>query len=170
MALSLYDASVGPFRQMLRSTENVLGAWRAHCERNDIAPDDILETRLIEDMLPFRYQVLAVPHHSLGALRGIEEGVFDHAAPGSGDEDLRALEELIARTRAGLDTYAPEAVNGLAGRTVQFRITGNSVPFQASSFLLSFALPSFYFHVTMTYGLLRMRGAPIGKRDFLALG
>ena len=170
MPHSLYDASVGTFQQMLRSTDNVLAGWRAHCETTGLAPDDILETRLIDDMLPFRFQVLSVAHHSLGALQGIEEGVFEVTPPGSGDEDLRALEELVAQTRAGLDAYTPEAVDGFAGRTVEFRFTGNSVPFEASNFLRSFSLPNFYFHVTMAYGLVRMRGAPIGKRDFLGLG
>jgi hypothetical protein len=33
--------------------------------------------------------------------------------------------------------------------------------------LLTFSLPNFFFHASMTYGILRSKGVPLGKRDFL---
>ena len=41
------------------------------------------------------------------------------------------------------------------------------IPFTAEGFLLSFSLPNFYFHATTAYDILRSKGVPIGKRDFL---
>ena len=41
------------------------------------------------------------------------------------------------------------------------------LPFTAEGFILSFSLPNFYFHAATAYDLLRMKGAPFGKRDFL---
>jgi hypothetical protein len=38
--------------------------------------------------------------------------------------------------------------------------------FTSESFILSFSLPNFHFHATTTYAILRMKGAPIGKRDY----
>ena len=32
---------------------------------------------------------------------------------------------------------------------------------------MSFSLPSFYFHVTTAYDILRTKGVPVGKMDFL---
>ena len=34
-------------------------------------------------------------------------------------------------------------------------------------FLLDFAYPNFYFHITTTYDILRHRGVDIGKWDFI---
>jgi hypothetical protein len=34
-------------------------------------------------------------------------------------------------------------------------------------YLQQFALPNFFFFVTTAYNILRHRGVPIGKRDFL---
>ena len=34
-------------------------------------------------------------------------------------------------------------------------------------YLLGFALPNFYFHVTTAYDILRHNGVEIGKRDFI---
>ena len=31
----------------------------------------------------------------------------------------------------------------------------------------AFALPSLFFHITTAYAILRHRGVPLGKRDFL---
>jgi len=40
-----------------------------------------------------------------------------------------------------------------------------STPGQA--YLLHFALPNFFFHLTTAYAILRHNGVEIGKRDFL---
>ena len=39
--------------------------------------------------------------------------------------------------------------------------------FTAEDYLLSFALPNFYFHAATAYDILRWKGLPIGKRDFI---
>ena len=39
--------------------------------------------------------------------------------------------------------------------------------FSGEDYLLTFALPNFYFHVTTTYAILRNAGVKIGKLDFL---
>ena len=81
MSISLYDATVGTYRQILGATANVLDKGRAHCEANDISLDDIVQMQLIDDMLPFQFQVVSVAHHSLGALKGVEAGAFSPAEP-----------------------------------------------------------------------------------------
>jgi hypothetical protein len=32
---------------------------------------------------------------------------------------------------------------------------------------MTFSLPNFFFHASTAYGILRMKGLPVGKRDFL---
>ena len=71
MGLALYDATVGTYRQILGAIEGVLNKGREHCEANGIDLNDVVETRLIDDMLPFRFQVISVAHHSLGAMKGV---------------------------------------------------------------------------------------------------
>ncbi|MEL7512219.1 MAG: DUF1993 family protein, partial [Cyanobacteria bacterium J06554_3] len=34
-------------------------------------------------------------------------------------------------------------------------------------FLTSFAMPNFFFHMNTAYNLLRQKGVPIGKREYL---
>ena len=51
MSTSLYDATVGSFRQILGATANVLEKGRAHCEASGIPLEDVVQMRLIDDML-----------------------------------------------------------------------------------------------------------------------
>jgi hypothetical protein len=39
--------------------------------------------------------------------------------------------------------------------------------FTAEAYLLSFAMPNFYFHATTAYDILRAQGVSLGKPDFV---
>ena len=165
MTISLYDATVGSFMRTLEAVGGFLEKGRAHCESSGIDLNDVVETRLHPDMLPFRFQIVSVAHHSRGALNGVQEGVFRPPRPA--DEDYAALQQLVADAHDNLSQLSPDAVNALEGKDLNFELGSNRLPFVAEDFLLSFSLPNFYFHATTAYDILRMQGAPIGKRDFL---
>ena len=165
MPVSLYDASVGTYLQILASVEGVLDKGREHCEANGIDLGEVVEMRLIDDMLPFRFQLISVTHHSLGAIQGVEAGVF--SPPTMNDLDYGGLRDMVGNARKALAEYSADTVNALAGKEMEFRMGSRAMPFVAEDFLLTFSLPNFYFHATTTYDMLRMKGTPIGKGDFL---
>ena len=68
------------------------------------------------------------------------------------------------RLSAGL---APQAFDGAESRKVTLSFGDFKPEFQGDAYLLSFALPNFYFHVATAYGILRNQGVKIGKLDFL---
>ena len=127
MALSLYDVTVVSFQQTLGAVAGFLDRGLAHCGDNDIDPAVIDETRLHPDMFPFRFQVVSVAHHTLGALKGAQAGQF---APPSdpGPLDYAGLQALVAQAREGLAALTPEAVNALEGRDVVFEARGFKLP------------------------------------------
>ena len=138
----------------------------AFCTTNGIDLNEMVESRLFADMLPFRFQIVSVAHHSLGAIEGLKKGVF--TPPGQTDPlDYRALQKLVADTITGLQRLTPSDVNGLEGREVVFSFRDRQIPFTAETFVLSFSLPNFFFHATTAYDILRTKGVPLGKRDFL---
>ncbi|MCY4142881.1 MAG: DUF1993 domain-containing protein [Gammaproteobacteria bacterium] len=165
MSFSLYDATVQTFHQILSSTEVVLAKGKEHYQKAGGNADEVLDVQLIEDMLPFRFQVISVAHHSLGALKGATSGEF--GPPQVAQLDYSGLQGLIQESLRGLDEFSKDSVNGLEGRRVTFKMGGMEIPFNAEDFLLSFSLPNFYFHATTTYDILRMKGVQLGKRDFL---
>jgi hypothetical protein len=166
MSTSLYDLSVASYLQTLPAVAGFLDRGHAHFTEQGVDPNEVVDARLFPDMFPFRFQVQSVAHHSLGAIEGVRSGEFSPPA-NLPELDYRGLQKLVADTREALQRLQPADVNGRAGRDVVFKFRDRQVPFTAENFLLSFSLPNFYFHAATAYDILRMKGVPIGKRDFL---
>jgi uncharacterized protein len=166
MALSLYDVTIPSFRQTLGAIAGLLVTAESFCAEKGLAPQDIIEARLAQDMLPFAYQVKSTAVHSLGAIEGVRRGVFspDMTPP---PQTFTALRSRIAETLAALETIQPAEVEAFIGRDMRFEFRERRLEFTAENFLLSFSLPNFYFHAATAYDILRWKGALIGKRDFM---
>ena len=166
MAFSLYDATVANYVQILGAVGGFLEKSLTHFHEKGIDLAEIVETRLTPDMLPLRFQIISVTHHSRGAMEAAKNGVF---APSLGKPNLdyAALQALVAEARDELSVLRPEAVNALLGHDLTFRVGDRTLPFTAEGFLMSFSLPNFFFHATTAYDILRHKGAPLGKRDFM---
>lgn len=166
MSFSLHDASVRRFLQTLGAVAGLLDKAEAFCGERGIAPETLIETRLIDDMLPFGYQVKSTVVHSLGAIEGVRKGVFSPDFT-PWPTDFAGLRARVAGARSALEVVTPEEVDGFLGKDMRFEIGERIMPFTAEGFLLSFSLPNFYFHATTAYDLLRSEGVAIGKRDYL---
>ena len=167
MAISFYDMSVGTYLQTLGAMNGFLEKGRAHCEANGIDLKEVVETRLYPDMNPFRFQVFAAVHMTLGALKGLEAGRFSAAraacrsstTPASSSSS-RIPETTSRRSHARAWTRSRKT-------QVTFQVGDFKMLFTAANFVLSFSLPNLFFHATTAYDMLRMKGAPLGKIDFL---
>ena len=166
MPFSLYTATVPSCRQILGAVSGMLGTAEAFCTEKGIAPHHIIQARLAEDMQPFAYQVKSTAVHSLGAIEGVRRGVFspDTTPP---PESFGALKTRIAETLTALEAIEAAEVDAFVGRDVRFAFGDRHVDYTAEDFLLSFSQPNFYFHAATTYDILRWKGVPIGKRDFM---
>jgi hypothetical protein len=166
MAISLHDVTVQSYLQALGGVAGFLDRGLAHCMDNGLNPEEIVETRLFPDMLPFRFQVQSVAHHSRGAIEGVRAGLFapPPAIPPLGYAELQ---KMVAEAKAMLESVTPEEINGLEGRDMAFALGEHRLAFTVENFLLSFSLPNFYFHAATAYDILRMKGVPLGKRDYM---
>ena len=165
MSLSLYAATVPSYCQILDAVGRLLGTAEAWCVDRGLAPNDIIQARLAQDMLPFAYQVKSTAVHSLGAIEGVRKGVFFPDTTPS-PETFAGLKARIADTLAALSAIEAAEVDAFVGRDMRFSFGNRHLDFTAENFLLSFSQPNFYFHATTAYDILRWKGLPIGKRDF----
>lgn len=166
MATSLYDMSVASYLQTLGGVTNFLEKGAHFAQENDLDLNAIVETQLRPDMRPFRFQLVSVAHHSLGAIKGLQSGLFE-PPPSLPDLDYAGLQSLVSDAARELEGFSREEIDALAGRHVLFKVSSMEIPFTAENFVLSFSLPNFYFHATTAYDILRMKGVPLGKLDFL---
>ncbi|NKF23374.1 DUF1993 domain-containing protein [Solimonas marina] len=166
MTISLFDATVPNYLQILDASIHVLERGQQHCTEHGIDLQGIVETRLFDDMLPFRFQIHSIAHHSGGALDALQNGLFEPPARRSGD-DYAALQALLVTTRDRIAGLSPADVNARSGAEVVFRVGEFQRSFTAENFVMSFSMPNFHFHAATAYDILRMKGVPLGKRDFM---
>ncbi|MEQ1784974.1 MAG: DUF1993 family protein, partial [Hyphomonadaceae bacterium] len=57
--------------------------------------------------------------------------------------------------------------NALEDKDVIFNLGEMQLPFTGEGFLLTFSLANMHFHATTAYDIFRMKGAPLGKKDYL---
>jgi hypothetical protein len=167
VAISIYDMVVPSYQQTLDAVAKYLDKGLAHCKEKGTDPREIVETRLYEDMQPFRFQIRSVVHHSVGALEGIRAGRFEPPKEPPAVPDYAALQAHVAEAREKMQKFTPDDINGLETKDLVFALGERQLPFNAVGFLSSFSLPNFYFHATTAYDILRSKGVPVGKRDYL---
>jgi uncharacterized protein len=166
VTISLYDATIPAYLQILGSVDHLIDKARAHMAEHGVSEEELVQARLAPDMQPLAYQIKASAEHSRGAIEGVRAGVFtpQTVLPPQTFDDLRAK---IHDARGFLAALDPAEVNGFVGRDMRFEFRDRKIPFTAEGFLLSFAQPNFYFHATTAYDVLRHKGVKIGKPDFL---
>ncbi len=167
MALSLHSALVPSMLQILGSLDKMLEKAQAWCDDHEHAHSELIEARLIDDMLPFAYQVKSCWAHSALAIHGVREGMFSpETSPPP--NSFGGLQDKVREAAATLGAVTEDELEALTTKPVQFRIGDKfSMDFTGQDFLLSFSQPNFYFHAATAYDILRMKGVPVGKRDYL---
>ena len=165
MSISLYDVSIPVFTLSLNNLSAILDKAESHGEAKKVDPKVIPQTRLIVDMLPLSAQIQIACDTAKGAaarLAGVE-------APKHEDTEatLPELKARVAKTLDFIKTIKPEQLQGAETREVVLQFPQTTLKFNGLNYLTNFALPNFFFHVTMAYALLRKNGIDLGKRDFL---
>ncbi len=168
MPISLYDATIPSYLQILGAVEGLIDKAERFCTEHGHEPASLTGACLADDMLPFAYQILSTSTHSIGAIDGVRAGSFspNMTPPPQSFAEQRAL---VQDTKARLEQVTAEEMEGFAGKPVVFSIPRANFErhFVAEEFLLSFSQPNFYFHATTAYGILRNKGLKIGKIDYL---
>lgn len=84
--------------------------------------------------------------------------------------DARTLSELydrIGATVVHLQTIAPRDLELGLGRPIVVEHRYGSVSTNGAQFLLGYAIPHFFYHVTTAYGILRSHGVRLTMGDYL---
>lgn len=164
MAISFYDISVPVYQQFLRALLGVLDRCEKHCSEKGIDPATMFGARLFDDMQPFAFQIMQSINHSAGALATLRG---QQRARPSGLETFAGAKQALEEALAELEAIKPADLDDLAAKPLDLKLPGLELKFTGLGYLLSFAMPQFFFHVTTAYDILRHKGVPVGKRNFL---
>jgi hypothetical protein len=165
MPLTMYSASVPVFVRMLGNVGTWLDKAEAHAAAKKFDPSVYLAARLAPDMLPFPKQIQIAcdaAKFCVARLAGSEAPKFEDS-----ETSISELRERIAKTVAYVRSVSAAQIDGSDARNISVPRRDGSMTMTGEDYLRQFVLPNFYFHVTMTYALLRHCGVDLGKGDFL---
>ena len=165
MQISMHQASAPRFANMLRNLSALIEKADAHCAAKKIDPAAITTFRLYPDMFPFTRQVQIACDTAKGAvarLAGVEIPKHEDV-----EQTFAELKSRIAKTLDFVESVAAAKIDGSEDKEIVLPMRSGERRFKGLQYLLGFAYPNFYFHVTTAYDILRHNGVEIGKTDFI---
>jgi uncharacterized protein len=165
MSVPMYDISI-PVRSLgLTNISHMIDKAVAHAEERKFDSSVLAQARLFPDMFPFTRQVQIACDMAKGCaarLAGVEIPKYEDK-----EATMAELKTRVAKTRAFVESVKASQFDNSATREIVISNPNNTLKFTGLSYVMTYALPNFYFHGSMVYALLRHNGVEIGKRDFL---
>lgn len=178
--LNPYDLSAGLFVRGLTNLKGQLTKAEDHAAASGIGEAAALEARLAEigrgpghaaysprDLHMF---TLADQIHwaAEGARLAIAQLLGARLAPTANDaKTFAALHERIDSAIAYLREVVPSELEYGFDRTIVIEHPRGSVRSSGDQFLVAFAIPHFFYHVTAAHSIMRNQGVPLTMGDFL---
>jgi len=167
MSLTLYDAFVPNCQQVLGAMQHLIDRGESHARENGLEDAELIGAKLADDMWPLPWHVRSCWVHSAYVIEQLPTGEFSPDFTDIADswDGMRAQ---INAAQEALAEVTPDQLDAVADKTVAFVIGGKRLmEFTGQNFLMSFSQPNVYFHSTTFYDILRMKGVPLGKREFM---
>lgn len=180
--IDTFETSVGLFSRGLTNLKVLLKKGEAHA-----SSASLLDARLADDMYTLATQAhwacegaklaihkLMPPSADIDGLRhgggavGTPQLVgIAQSPPAQEGKSFGELQSRIDETLALLAAVDRVALDAGLERTIGLPIRGKIHELRGDRFLLEFAIPNFYFHLTTAYAILRHEGVDVQKGDFL---
>ena len=167
MTISMYQASVPAFRQMLTSLSKILDKAEAAAKTRKIDPAVLLNYRLAPDMFALTRQIQIAADFAKGAtarLAGAEVPKYDDS-----EQSFADLRARIAKTVRFIEGFKAKDIDGSEARDISIAVGGQPMTFKGQDYLLGFVLPKAP-RSTASNGYraaIDVCGVAIGKRDFM---
>jgi hypothetical protein len=161
----MHQSSVPVFLHFLKALSANLDRGEAHARAKGTEEAKLVEARLAPDMFPLSRQVQIATDHAKGAAARLSSR--DVPKYEDNETTFAALRQRIAKTLDFVGSVTAAEVDGSEEREITLQIAGKPMTFAGHYYLLYFALPNFFFHVTTAYDIMRHNGVELGKRDFM---
>ena len=159
--MQAFDVSVGVFVRGLVQLKEVLRKGEAH--------GAALTCALADGMQDLAAQVHWASEGSRLALERVLGRSQGAPGPASCPSATRydELHASIDSVVAYLQSLDPTDIEASLERSVELPVRGGPKTYRGDRFLLEFALPNFFFHLTIAYAILRKEGVQLEKSDFM---
>ena len=162
--MNLYDVTVPIFSLYLENLVRIIGKAKRYAKKNKISEKRLFEGRLAPDMFTFMQQIGYAYFMALETttnLSGTKAPEFDY-----GEKNLSELQKSLRKAISFLKSVPRGTFEGSEKKRIVTFLDPDA-KINAQHYTLFLALPNFFFHVTTAYDILRHRGVPLGKDDYL---
>jgi hypothetical protein len=164
MSTSIYTEALELASRALTQTRHLLQVAQAEARGDQKVEGYMLGLRLAPDMFTLTKQVQIVSDNA----KGLASRISGIAAPSMPDTET-TFEELIDRINATLafvKSVSFSSEKTIEALEVEFPWLPGKV-IAGHDYVVMFAIPNIFFHVSMVYANLRAAGVVIGKSDYL---
>ncbi|EXM19340.1 hypothetical protein FOTG_12595 [Fusarium oxysporum f. sp. vasinfectum 25433] len=166
MPTSLYDLIIPTFIKGLQTFDHVLTKAEQYAKEKGLNADEVFpQARLVDDQLPLVFQVqnaTKAVQVTIGRLTGVEPTFFQ--------DNEKTIADLHARIQKALEavkSVKPEDVNSREDVKVELPRPDKTLHLTVKEATLYHGQTNFFFHIVTGYSILRSKGVPIGKGDYL---
>ncbi|KAJ5082586.1 hypothetical protein N7532_011629 [Penicillium argentinense] len=159
-SFTFYDATIVPALSAFKTMDHILHEAEKHPDAATFPT-----ARLAEDMYPLTYQIhisSKLTEQMVARLTGREAANFE--------DNLSSYEEMherIATILKILDAEDKGIVNRVAEKVEATTIGPLNTEMSNWGYSAAFIIPNIFFHLTIAYAILRGKGVPLGKKDYL---
>ncbi|KAH6681216.1 hypothetical protein F5X68DRAFT_263550 [Plectosphaerella plurivora] len=164
---SLYDFVVPTIKNGLKTFEHILNRAESHAVEKGLDANSVYpEARLIDDQKPLIFQVqnaTKTVKQTVSRLTGVELEPWEN-----NEKTFADLHKRIHDALELLDTVDPAVVAGRIDAIVELPVLGTPTSVTAQKAVIGQSVPNFFFHLNTAYSILRAKGVPLGKADYIS--
>jgi hypothetical protein len=160
----IHELTVQQFAKALKNLSTILEKADHFAQLKKIDPSVLCQTRLAVDQFPLTRQVQIAcdsAKFSVAKLTQKEAPVFEDQ-----EKTIADLRARIHNTIEFLLSVSAKDFQNFENQTITYK-WWNGKSLTGADFVVQYAIPNFYFHLTTAYSILRHCGLEIGKSDYL---
>lgn len=163
--VSMHAVSAPIFVRNLNNLSSMLAKAEQQAKAKGYDPAVLLSARLAPDMFPLTKQIQIATDNAKGCVARLAGQQIE--AIEDTETTFAELQARIKKVLGIVESYRPEQFEGSEAREITIKIPNMELKFSGLDYVNQWAMPNFYFHVTMAYAILRHNGIELGKKDFL---
>ncbi|MBP8080832.1 MAG: DUF1993 domain-containing protein [Arenimonas sp.] len=165
MQITLYATASTTSIRAMNALDGIIDKAVASAEARKIDPAVLLASRLAPDMFSLIRQIQIACDFGKGPmarLAGIENPKFEDV-----ETTFPELKARIARVLEFVRSVPESSFAGAEDRDITIQAGPRTLEFKGLPYLVGYSIPNLYFHMSMSYAILRHNGVDIGKKDFI---
>ncbi|KAK4649814.1 hypothetical protein QC762_704830 [Podospora pseudocomata] len=166
MSLTLSSITISTFSKGLSTLVHILQKAEEYAASQGLdANAEYINARLIDDMLPLTFQVQNATNTVRKTLTR-SQGKADQPWE-DGEKTFADLYARIEKARQVIKEADAAAIDAKADETVDLALGPTTIKIVSRDSVLNQGIPNFFFHLNTAYAILRSKGVPVGKRDYI---